>query len=107
MRRQLVDRLPLVIEADDRCSIDPVSEGGQPRYSVALGAFRDEDAAKARVAELAQLGVTNAKLAPRHQVITQTLFVIRDPQALVVAKIRDLAATYRGSEAKVGNCEKS
>ena len=84
-----------------------VSEGGQPRYSVALGAFRDEDAAKARVAELAQLGVTNAKLAPRHQVITQTLFVIRDPQALVVAKIRDLAATYRGSEAKVGNCEKS
>ena len=83
-----------------------VSEGGQPRYSVGLGAFRDEDAAKARVAELAQLGVT-AKLAPRHQVITQTLFVIRDPQALVVAKIRDLAATYRGSEAKVGNCEKS
>ena len=67
----------------------------------------DEDAAKLRIAELEQLGVANARLAPRQQVITQTLFVIRDPQAPVVAKIRDLVAAYRGSEARVGNCEKS
>ena len=83
-----------------------IIDAGRERYSVSLGTFRDEDAAKARLAELVQLGVANAKLAPRQQVIAQTLLVIRDPQAPVVAKIRDLVAAYRGSEAKVGNCEK-
>ena len=82
-------------------------DAGPQRYNVSLGAFRDEDAAKARLAELVQLGVTNARVAPRQQVITQTLFVIRDPQAPVVAKIRELVAAYRGSETRVGNCEKS
>ena len=82
-------------------------DSGPQRYTVSLGAFHDEDAAKARLAELVQLGISNARLGSRQQVITQTQFVIRDPQATVVAKVRDLVAAYRGSEAKVGSCEKS
>lgn len=83
-----------------------IVDGGTQRYHVSLGAFRDEDNAKARLAEIVQLGVTNAKLAPRQQVIVQTQFVIRDPQAQAVAKVRELAAAYRGTEARVGPCEK-
>jgi len=38
---------------------------------------------------------------------TETVLVIRDPQAQVVAKLRDLMSTYPGTEAKVGNCDKA
>jgi hypothetical protein len=51
--------------------------------------------------------VANAKLGPRQQVIVQTTLVIRDPQAPVVAQIRDLVPAYPGSEAKIGNCDRA
>ena len=41
------------------------------------------------------------------QVIVSTVFVIRDPQAPVVARLRDLAPAYPGSEARIGNCERA
>jgi hypothetical protein len=84
-----------------------VLESGQQRYAVSLGLFHAEDAAKARLADLTKLGVTNARSGPRQQVITTTLLVIRDPQAQVVAKIRDLMSAYPGTEAKVGGCDKA
>jgi hypothetical protein len=84
-----------------------VVDSGPQRNAVALGSFHAEDIAQARLADLVKLGVTNARLAPRQQVITQSVLVIRDPQAPVVAKIRDLVAAYPGTDAKVGSCEKS
>ncbi len=84
-----------------------VVDSGPQRYAVALGSFHAEDIANARLADLVKLGVTNARLAPRQQVITQSMLVIRDPQAAVVAKLRDLVSAYPGTEAKVGGCEKS
>jgi hypothetical protein len=84
-----------------------VLESGPQRYAVSLGLFHAEDAAKARLADLTKLGVTNARSGPRQQVITTTLLVIRDPQAQVVAKIRDLMSAYPGTEAKVGGCDKA
>src|SRR5262249_14166777 len=60
-----------------------VAEINPQRYAVSLGAFRDEDAAKARLAEIVQLGLANARSAPRQQAIAQTTLVIRDPQAPV------------------------
>ena len=83
-----------------------VADNGAQRYVVSFGAFRTEDAARARVAELVKKGVANAKFATRQQTVMQTLLVIRDPQAPVVARLRDLVASYPGSDAKVGSCEK-
>ena len=83
-----------------------LADNGAQRYVVSFGAFRTEDAARTRVEELAKKGVANARLAPRQQTVMQTLFVVRDPQATVVARIRDLVAAYPGSEAKVGSCER-
>jgi hypothetical protein len=83
-----------------------LADNGAQRYVAAFGSFRTEEAARTRVEELAKKGVANARLAPRQQTVVQTLLVIRDPQAPVVARIRDLAGAYPGSEAKVGSCEK-
>jgi hypothetical protein len=78
-----------------------------PRNAISLGLFQTEAAANTRLAEALQLGVTNAKVGLRQQVIASTVLVIRDPQAQVVAKLRDLMSAYPGTEAKVGNCDKA
>ena len=80
---------------------------GAQRFAVSLGAFANEEAAQARLAQVTAQGVTNAKSAPRQQVVVQTMLVVRDPQATAVAKLRELVPAYPGSEAKVGSCEKA
>ena len=84
-----------------------IVDNGPQRHAVALGAFVSEDAAKARLADVVRLGATNARVGPRQQVVASTLFVIRDPQAPVIARLRDLVPAFPGSEAKIGNCEKT
>jgi len=84
-----------------------IVDNGPQRHAVSLGAFVTEDAAKARLADVVRLGAANARLGPRQQVATSTVFVIRDPQAPVIARLRDLVPAYPGSEAKIGNCEKT
>jgi len=84
-----------------------VVETGKERFAVSLGAFANEDNAKTRLAQVIAQGATNAKVGPRQQVIVNTTLIVRDPQAAVVAKVRDLVPAYAGSDAKVGNCEKT
>lgn len=84
-----------------------IVDSGPQRNAVSLGAFVSEEAATAGLADVVRLGVANARLGPRQQVFTSTSFVIRDPQAPVIARVRDLVPAYPGSEAKIGNCEKA
>jgi hypothetical protein len=84
-----------------------VVDAGPQRNAVSLGLFQTEDAANTRLADALKLGVANARSGPRQQVITNTVFVIRDPQSQVVAKVRELVSAYPGTEAKVGNCDKA
>lgn len=105
---------PNRVEADRRAAglrargISEVSviDAGPQRNAVSLGWFQTEDAAKLRLAEIEKLGVTSAKAGPRQQVIANTFFVIRDPQAPVVARLRDLMSAYPGTEVKVGGCDR-
>jgi hypothetical protein len=82
-------------------------ESGPQRLAIALGAFRTEEAAQARLAALHGLGVTAAKVAPRVQSIMQTVLVVRDPPAAAVARMKELAAGYAESEIKTGTCDKT
>jgi hypothetical protein len=84
-----------------------VVETGPQRFTVSLGAFANEDNAKTRLAQVIAQGATSAKIGPRQQVIVNTTLIVRDPQATVVAKVRDLVPAYAGSDAKVGSCEKT
>jgi hypothetical protein len=83
-----------------------VVDGGPQRLAISLGVFRTEDAAAAYVAELGKLGITDARAGPRQQVIVQTLLIIRDPEAAVVARLKALQPTFPGSEITIGACEK-
>jgi sporulation related protein len=87
---------------------DPVVvDGGPQRFAISLGVFRTEDAANAYLSSLSREGISGARAGLRQQAIVQTLLVIRDPQLVAVAKLRDLAAAYPGAEMKIGTCEKA
>jgi hypothetical protein len=84
-----------------------VVDGGAQRFAISLGSFRAEDAANAYLAELAKHGIAGARAGARPQVLVQTLFVIRDPQQPVIARLRELAPSYPGAEVKIGACDKA
>jgi hypothetical protein len=84
-----------------------VIDSGGGQYAVLLGVFRTEDAAAARVAALASAGFPGARVVPRQQTLPQTLFVVRDPQAPLVARLKELQPAYPEAELKIGSCERA
>ena len=83
-----------------------VVDSGRDRFAISLGNFRTEEAANAYLAELAAKNVTTARVGQRQLTIVSTLLVIRDPREPVMARLREIAPSYPGSEAKLGSCEK-
>jgi hypothetical protein len=83
-----------------------VVDSGPQRFAISLGVFRTEDAATAYVAELGKQGITDAKAGPRPQVIVQTLLIVRDPEAAVVARVKALQPSFVGSDITIGACDK-
>src|SRR5215469_9016058 len=75
-------------------------DGGPQRFAIQLGAFRTEEAAQAQLAELADKGIKNAKVAPRAQAVLQTALVVRDPPAPAMTKLKEVQASFPGSELK-------
>jgi hypothetical protein len=83
-----------------------VVDNGRDRFAISLGNFRTEEAANAYLAELAAKNVTTARVGARQQAVVSTMLVIRDPREPVMARLREIAPSYPGTEAKLGSCEK-
>jgi hypothetical protein len=83
-----------------------VVDSGRDRFAISLGNYRTEEAADAYVAELAAKNITTARVAPRQLTTVSTVLVIRDPREPVMARLREIAPSYPGSEARLGSCEK-
>lgn len=84
-----------------------VVDAGSSRYLVAIGAFRTEESATAYASELARLGVAvPTGSIQRSQPVSQTNFIVRDPPANVVTRMRELLPGFPGVDLKVGNCER-
>src|SRR6185436_11543799 len=68
-----------------------IVDAGSGRFTVAIGLFRNEDAARVHAAELTRQGVIGTATATaRPQPVSLTLIVVRDPPANVVARLREL-----------------
>ena len=104
--RGAADRRATEVRTKDHGEV-AVTEAGKGQYVLSYGVFHAEDAAKARLATLESFGVRNAKIVPVQQTLSETVIVVRDPQAPVVARIKDLQPAYPGAEVKIGTCEKA
>lgn len=83
-----------------------VIETGPQRNAISLGVFRSEEAARSRLAAVQAQGLGNAKLEPRTQSVQQTVLVVRDPTAQVMARLKELQNEFAGSDTKIGSCDK-
>ncbi len=83
-----------------------VQDLGGGSYGLLLGVFHGEDAAKARVALAASYGSPGARIVPRQQTLSQTFLTVRDPQAPTVARLKELAPAYPGSDLRIGGCDR-
>jgi hypothetical protein len=100
-----VDKLLTELKAQGVRDILPVELGPQ-RLAISLGVFSTEEAAQARLAALQAQGVKTAKVGPRAQSVQQTMLVVRDPPAQVMAKLREMQSDFQGTDIKVGSCER-
>ncbi len=84
-----------------------VADAPKGQFAVSFGMFYTEAAAAAYTDELAKLGITLAKVDRRPQSVSQTLMIVRDPQQSVMARLRELAAQYPGTELRTTACERA
>jgi hypothetical protein len=77
-----------------------VQDEGPLRWSVSLGVFRAEDAAKARLEALKAKGVRSAQVGPRETQVQKTWLQLRGADAAQQAKVREIAGGFAGTELK-------
>jgi hypothetical protein len=75
-----------------------VTDEGAYRWSVSLGVFRNEDAARARLAALRTQGVRTAQVGPREMVVPKLWLQVSAVDAAGEARLKEIAATIEGSE---------
>lgn len=80
---------------------------GKGQYTVSLGTFRTEATANGRADAVAQQGFTGARVVPRSGGLQQGVLVFRDPPQPAVARLRELAPAYAGTEIRIGGCERA
>ena len=75
-----------------------VQEDGPHRWSVSLGVFRTEEAARARLAALRAQGVRSAQAGPRETTVPKVWLQVKGVDGALETKLRDVAREIEGSE---------
>lgn len=81
-----------------------VQGDGKWKYAVSLGMFRTEEAAKVQLDALARKGVRSAQSGKRERPVRLTVFVARDADEALAAKLVELRSGFPGSELKAVVC---
>lgn len=81
-----------------------VTEPPQWRNAISLGIFRTEDAARALLADLQKKGVADVTLARRERFFQLLVYLIREPDDALVARLATLRQRVPGSEVKAIAC---
>ena len=110
LRDQLAPDSITLLTPQQVAALAPAKSGVLADVCVEWGPLADADRARA-LADLEPLALgrllTQRRVAEPRQAAAQTTFVVRDPQQLALARIRELSAQYPGSDVRVGACERT
>jgi hypothetical protein len=81
-----------------------VENGGEMRNAISLGIFKTEEAASNFLSELQAKGVRSARVGQREHRVTQSAFLVREPDAQISARMAELTTRFPGSELKALDC---
>ena len=102
--RDEVDRRLAELTGQGIAEYYAVEGEGPMRNAISLGIFRSEAAANAYLRALRERGVRSARVGRREHRVTQTAFLLREPDARVSAQLAGLAERFPGSELKALDC---
>jgi len=77
-----------------------VQDEGPVRWSISLGVFTTEDAAKSRLEALKAKGVRSAQIGKRETQVTKVWYQIRNVEAPLQARLRETAQDFPGTEVR-------
>jgi len=83
-----------------------VQDAGKWRNAISLGVFKTEEAARKFLDSIKAKGVTSAKVGERTSKRMFTVFVLKDPDAAVTAKVALLQKDFPDSELDAAECTK-
>jgi hypothetical protein len=75
-----------------------VQEDPKVRFSISLGVFKTEEAARSRLAELRTKGVRTARVGPKEMSVQKVYFAIREVPDALVTRLNDLRQSFAGTE---------
>lgn len=75
-----------------------VQDEGEYHWALSLGVFRSEEAARARLAALRDLGVRSAQVGPRETIVPKVWLQVKGVDAALEARLREIARQIEGSE---------
>ena len=81
-----------------------VQEQGQWRNAISLGIFKSDEAAQAFLSRLKERGVRSAVAERRENFLKQTVYLVREPDEALVARLATLQQEFPGSELKATQC---
>ena len=81
-----------------------VQDTGQWRNAISLGIFRTDEAAQGFLGRLRDRGVRSAVAERRENFLKQIAFLVREPDATMVARLAALQQEFPGSELKATPC---
>jgi hypothetical protein len=77
---------------------------GPMKNAISLGIFKTEEAANNHLEKLKQKGVRSARVGSREHRVTQTAFLVREPDVALTAALAELRLQFPGSELKAVEC---
>ena len=75
-----------------------VTDEGPYRWAVSLGVFRNEEAAKARLAVLREKGVRSAQVGAREMLVPKVWLQVKGIDGALEARLREIAGQVEGSD---------
>jgi hypothetical protein len=104
--RAAAERRASELKARGIADVAVVDTGGGT-FALTLGFYRTEQAANGRADALALQGIAGARVGARRGGLALAMLVLRDPPQPAVAKLREIAPTYSGTDVRVGACERT
>lgn len=77
-----------------------IQDDAKSRFTISLGVFRSEEAAKKRLEELRVQGVRTAQVGPRDTAVQRIYYQLQDVSEAQVAKLDAIRQNFAGSEVK-------
>ncbi len=81
-----------------------VENGGELHNAISLGVFKTEEAASNYLQALRNKGVRSAQVGRRDHRVSQTAFLVRNPDPAISARMAELTTRFPGSELKAKDC---